>query len=49
MGKHDRDHRGDGQWGRGVPRDDVRDNPKDDGGKHGADKKDDDKKDDDKK
>ncbi|MGH3722366.1 MAG: hypothetical protein ACRDRI_26705 [Pseudonocardiaceae bacterium] len=34
MGKHDQDNTKDGQWSKPVPKDDVRDDPQDDGGKH---------------
>jgi hypothetical protein len=33
MGKHDQDNTKDGQWPRPVPKDDIRNDPKD-GGKH---------------
>jgi hypothetical protein len=36
MGKHDQDSTKDGHWPKPVPKDDVRDTPKDDGGKHGG-------------
>jgi hypothetical protein len=34
MGAHDRDNTKDGYWLKPVPQGDVRDEPKDDGGRH---------------
>ncbi len=34
MGKHDQDNTKDGQWPRPVPKDDIRNDPQDGGGKH---------------
>jgi hypothetical protein len=36
MGKHDQDNTKDGQWPNPVPKDDIRDDPKDGRGKHGG-------------
>ena len=36
MGRHDREHQGDGRWDKPIPKEDRRD----DGGKHDADKRD---------
>lgn len=50
MGKHDREHQGDGAWPKDkpLPKDDVRDDWKDDGeGRHSTGKQNDDKQDDD--
>jgi hypothetical protein len=41
MGRHDQDNTKDGQWPRPVPKDDIRNDPKDGGGRHsGADESD---------
>jgi hypothetical protein len=49
MGKHDREHQGDGAWPKDkpLPKDDVRDDGKDEGGRHSTGQQDDDKQDDD--
>ncbi|MGH3799017.1 MAG: hypothetical protein ACRDTD_02595 [Pseudonocardiaceae bacterium] len=36
MGQHDRDNTKDGYWPKPVPQGDVRDEPKDDSGKHSS-------------
>jgi hypothetical protein len=45
MGQHDRDNTKDGYWPKPVPKDDVRDEPKDNHGRHSAEKPEQDKKD----
>ncbi|MGH3923602.1 MAG: hypothetical protein ACRDTT_12170 [Pseudonocardiaceae bacterium] len=49
MGRHDREHQSDGAWpkDKSLPKDDIRDDWKDDGGRHNVDEQDDGKQDDD--